>query len=295
MRILYGGSVKPRNAAELLGQPDVDGALVGGASLDPDEFAAIVAAASRERAPHRPMPRTCRFPRWRWWCSTAGAGAARSGNAVSLADTPVFDELWRSYPHTQLTPPGRVGLPEGQMGNSEVGHLNLGAGTVVKQDLVRIDDAIADGSFFRTRRCARACAAAREGGGALHLDRPRLRRRRALEPRPPAGVHRAGGARAGARAGAARVHRRARHLPTSSPGTSRRPRRGSPRQRRACRPHRDGDGPLLGDGPRPPLGPHQARLRRARARRGPGARAARRMRSSRPTGAARPTSSSSRP
>jgi 2,3-bisphosphoglycerate-independent phosphoglycerate mutase len=70
------------------------------------------------------------------------------GNAVSLAHTPVFDELWGRFPHTTLTAWGRaVGLPEGQMGNSEVGHLNLGAGAVVRQDLVRIDDAIADGSF----------------------------------------------------------------------------------------------------------------------------------------------------
>ena len=77
-----------------------------------------------------------------------GAGRARPGNAVSLARTPVFDELWRDYPHTTLTACGRaVGLPEGQMGNCEVGHLNLGAGAVVRQDLVRIDDAIADGSL----------------------------------------------------------------------------------------------------------------------------------------------------
>jgi 2,3-bisphosphoglycerate-independent phosphoglycerate mutase len=70
------------------------------------------------------------------------------GNAVSLADTPVFDELWGSFPHTTLSACGRaVGLPEGQMGNSEVGHLNLGAGAVVRQDLVRIDDAVADGSL----------------------------------------------------------------------------------------------------------------------------------------------------
>ncbi|HUA11079.1 MAG TPA: 2,3-bisphosphoglycerate-independent phosphoglycerate mutase [Solirubrobacteraceae bacterium] len=70
------------------------------------------------------------------------------GNAISLAATPVFDELWASYPHTTLTASGRaVGLPEGQMGNSEVGHLNLGAGAVVRQDLMRIDDAIADGSL----------------------------------------------------------------------------------------------------------------------------------------------------
>ena len=79
------------------------------------------------------------------------------GNAVSLARTPVFDELWAAYPHTTLTACGRaVGLPEGQMGNSEVGHLNLGAGAVVRQDLVRIDDAIADGSLAQQRgRCGR--------------------------------------------------------------------------------------------------------------------------------------------
>ncbi len=68
------------------------------------------------------------------------------GNAVSLARTPVFDELWATYPHTTLTASGRaVGLPEGQMGNSEVGHLNLGAGSVIRQDLTRINDAVADG------------------------------------------------------------------------------------------------------------------------------------------------------
>ena len=67
------------------------------------------------------------------------------GNAVSLARTPVFDDLWARCPHTTLTAQGEaVGLPEGQMGNSEVGHLNLGAGAVVKQDLTRIDEA-ADG------------------------------------------------------------------------------------------------------------------------------------------------------
>ncbi len=70
------------------------------------------------------------------------------GNAVSLANTPVFDRLWADFPHTQLSACGvSVGLPEGQMGNSEVGHMNLGAGSIVKQDLVRIDEAIADGSF----------------------------------------------------------------------------------------------------------------------------------------------------
>jgi 2,3-bisphosphoglycerate-independent phosphoglycerate mutase len=91
------------------------------------------------------------------------------GNAVSLANTPVFDELWSRYPHTQLDTSGRsVGLPDGRMGNSEVGHLNLGAGAVVKQDLVRIDDAIADGSFFENPALLDGCRRAREAG-RLHL------------------------------------------------------------------------------------------------------------------------------
>jgi 2,3-bisphosphoglycerate-independent phosphoglycerate mutase len=98
-----------------------------------------------------------------------GLAPAGPGNAVSLADTPVFDGLWREYPHTTLDASGRsVGLPDGQMGNSEVGHLNLGAGAIVKQDLVRIDDAIADGSFFENEALRGACAAGR-AAGRLHL------------------------------------------------------------------------------------------------------------------------------
>jgi len=70
------------------------------------------------------------------------------GNAVSLASTPVFEELWSSYPHSSLTACGRaVGLPEGQMGNSEVGHLNLGAGAIVMQDLTRLDLAVERGEL----------------------------------------------------------------------------------------------------------------------------------------------------
>ena len=95
-----------------------------------------------------------------------GHAPAGPGNAISLARTPVFDELWESYPHTQLTAGGRsVGLPEGQMGNSEVGHLNLGAGAIVPQDLARIDAAIDDGSFADNRVLRRAFAA----GSRVHL------------------------------------------------------------------------------------------------------------------------------
>jgi 2,3-bisphosphoglycerate-independent phosphoglycerate mutase len=88
------------------------------------------------------------------------------GNAVDLADTPVFDELWARYPHTQLTACGAaVGLPEGQMGNSEVGHLNLGAGAVVKQDLTRIDEAVAHGELGANE----AIRAAFDGFERVHL------------------------------------------------------------------------------------------------------------------------------
>ncbi len=93
------------------------------------------------------------------------------GNAVSLASTPTFDGLWQGYPHTRLSASGHdVGLPHGQMGNSEVGHLNLGAGSVVEQDLARIDSAIADGSFYENEVLLGACRRAlKSPRGRLHL------------------------------------------------------------------------------------------------------------------------------
>ena len=95
-----------------------------------------------------------------------GYRAERDGNAIAMARTPTWDALWSGTSRTLLHASGLpVGLPEGQMGNSEVGHLNLGAGRVVPQDLVRINAAIDDGSFFRNEtlldtcaRCARAAA-----------------------------------------------------------------------------------------------------------------------------------------
>src|SRR5271154_1970369 len=92
-----------------------------------------------------PVPSVCLVILDGWGLAEPG-----TGNAVSLASTPVFDELWADYPHTTLTACGRaVGLPDGQMGNSEVGHLNLGAGAVVEQDLTRIDEAAESGSLSR--------------------------------------------------------------------------------------------------------------------------------------------------
>jgi 2,3-bisphosphoglycerate-independent phosphoglycerate mutase len=96
-----------------------------------------------------------------WGCAPPGPG-----NAVELADTPVFDRLWRTFPHTTLVASGEaVGLPPGQMGNSEVGHLTIGSGRRLYQDLMRINQAIADGSFFENP----ALRAAFAGDGSVHL------------------------------------------------------------------------------------------------------------------------------
>ncbi len=99
-----------------------------------------------------------------------GYREAREGNAIELANTPVWHGLWSSLPRTLLEASGlRVGLPEGQMGNSEVGHLNLGAGRVVPQDLVRISQSIASGEFYRLPPLVELGAFLRQSGGTLHL------------------------------------------------------------------------------------------------------------------------------
>src|SRR5215213_9170225 len=96
-----------------------------------------------------------------WGCAPPGPG-----NAVELADTPNFDRLWRTYPHTTLEASGEaVGLPPGQMGNSEVGHLTIGSGRILYQDFVRVNKAIEDGSFFENP----ALRSAFERGERTHL------------------------------------------------------------------------------------------------------------------------------
>ncbi len=91
-------------------------------------------------------------------------------NAVRQARTPTFDRLWQSCPHALLHTSGRdVGLPPGQMGNSEVGHLNIGAGRVVRQELVRIGDAIEDGSLARAAALTDLIAKLKQSGGTCHL------------------------------------------------------------------------------------------------------------------------------
>jgi 2,3-bisphosphoglycerate-independent phosphoglycerate mutase len=100
-----------------------------------------------------------------WGCAPPGPG-----NAVELADTPVFDELWRRYPHTTLEASGEaVGLPRGQMGNSEVGHLTIGSGRVVDQDFMRINRSIEGGDFFENRALGDAFQRAKERGTNVHL------------------------------------------------------------------------------------------------------------------------------
>ena len=94
----------------------------------------------------------------------------REANAIALASTPTWDKVWSTDCKTFLEASGlRVGLPKGQMGNSEVGHLNLGAGRVVMQDLVRINTAIEDGSFFANPALVEACRVAKKPGATLHL------------------------------------------------------------------------------------------------------------------------------
>jgi 2,3-bisphosphoglycerate-independent phosphoglycerate mutase len=92
------------------------------------------------------------------------------GNAVELADTPVFDRLWAEYPHCDLAASGEaVGLPDGQMGNSEVGHLTIGSGRVLDQDFQRVNRAVRDGSLFENEALVGAFRRARERGGNVHL------------------------------------------------------------------------------------------------------------------------------
>jgi 2,3-bisphosphoglycerate-independent phosphoglycerate mutase len=100
-----------------------------------------------------------------WGCAPPGPG-----NAVEQADTPVFDALWERYPHTTLRASGEdVGLPAGQMGNSEVGHLTIGSGRVILQDLIRINKAIESGDLFANPALTGAFRRARERDGNVHL------------------------------------------------------------------------------------------------------------------------------
>ena len=134
--VLYGGSVKPGNANELL-------AATG------RRRCAGRWSVARARVVRGDLPGS--FPLVALSSSTAsGCAPPGPGNAVELASTPVFDRLWSTYPHTLLQASGEAaGLPAGQMGNSEVGHLTIGSGRRLYQDLVRVNKAVEDGSLAR--------------------------------------------------------------------------------------------------------------------------------------------------
>ncbi|MEG2348530.1 MAG: 2,3-bisphosphoglycerate-independent phosphoglycerate mutase [Clostridia bacterium] len=99
-----------------------------------------------------------------------GLNDTEKGNAFKLANTPNLDMLFAKYPNTYIQTSGMaVGLPEGQMGNSEVGHTNIGAGRIVYQELTRITKEIADGDFFKNKELVMAMQSVKEKGSALHL------------------------------------------------------------------------------------------------------------------------------
>jgi len=99
-----------------------------------------------------------------------GYREAMDGNAIAIAQTPVMDSLWAAYPRTLIRTSAKdVGLPDGQMGNSEVGHLNIGAGRVVPQELVRISDAVEDGTLRENKALLQVFQYVRSRGGKLHL------------------------------------------------------------------------------------------------------------------------------
>src|SRR5262252_4118534 len=99
-----------------------------------------------------------------------GERAERADNAIRLAKTPRLDALYARYPHGLIGTSGPdVGLPPGQMGNSEVGHLNFGAGRIALMDIMRIDNAVADGSLGRNPVIRSEIDHAKQSGGRLHL------------------------------------------------------------------------------------------------------------------------------
>ena len=129
MPVLYGGSVKADNAAEPLAEPNVDGALVGGASLEVESFATICEVAGPPDGRRVTFPLVALVVLDGWGCAPAGPG-----ERGRPARTPVFDRIWETYPHTTLAASGEaVGPPVGQMGNSEVGHLTIGSGRILFQ------------------------------------------------------------------------------------------------------------------------------------------------------------------
>ncbi len=213
--------MNPKNAEELLSKPDVDGGLIGGASLKADQFAVIVEAATKgwkiplgigyrkglsgrlRRLPSKakcgtkwdyylcaPMRTACSYlppivtlknkgvyksmsKKPVMLCIMDGFGWTPDetyGNAVAAANKPNLDKIFANYPMTTIQASGMaVGLPDGQMGNSEVGHTNMGAGRIVYQQLTLITKSIKDGEMFKNPVLVKNMKAAIDAGKAIHL------------------------------------------------------------------------------------------------------------------------------
>ena len=194
-----------------------------------------------------------------------GLRPEKENNAIALARTPVYDGLLKRYPHAQLITSGEaVGLPAGQMGNSEVGHMNMGAGRIVYQDLTRIDKSIRDGESVREPRACGGDGSLRRRATRASLHRAALGRRCPQQSAASARPRRNGGQAPCPSRVRPRHHRRARHF-----AHRRRPvpvaTAGRPRSS-VHRPRRDDLRALLRDGSRQALGADQAGLRRDRQR-----------------------------
>jgi 2,3-bisphosphoglycerate-independent phosphoglycerate mutase len=282
VRILYGGSLKPENAEELLALPDVDGALVGGAASSRTRSRRSSRSPAGGRDSVKTVSGVCLVILDGWGLAPDGPG-----NAVSLADTPVFDGLWEQYDHTQLTACGEaVGLPRGRWATPRSATSTSARAPIVPQDLLRIDKAVEDGSLAENevilaalRDAPRVHFIGLVSDGGVHSSDRHLKALIELA------------ARRASRTSSARLHRRPRHLAhggadflaTVQGVDGRGGAAGGSARRR----------PLLRDGPRHALGPHREGRQaphggRGRAR---GLSPARRPRR-RPTSATRPTSSS---
>ena len=215
----------------------------------------------------------------------------RADNAVLQARTPTFDRLWATCPHALLHTSGNdVGLPPGQMGNSEVGHLNIGAGRVVMQELPRIDHAIESGELAKNPVLGRFIDKLKQSRRHLSPDGARVARRRALAPEPRRRARE--DSRAGRHPGCLpRLHGRPRHAAARGRGVHGAPCRGPA----AVGAHRDRHRPLLRDGSRQPLGARVEGLRGRRRRQGRALRRSGRRDRRRVQARTSPTSSSCRP
>ena len=192
------------------------------------------------------------------WGHSDFEGPPSNGNAIEQADVPTFRSLYASRPRTRIACSGAdVGLPEGQMGNSEVGHLNLGAGRVVHQDIARIDAAAEDGSLSEHLGLSELVTGLRERNGVLHVIglisdggvHSHVRHLAAMLELVPTDVPLAGPL----------PHRRARHVADRWSGI---PEGGRVALREGRRLEgRLGHGSLLGHGPGQALGADEARIR----------------------------------